>query len=213
MNSMLPVNNLRNDSEVYESYYPGVDEQIQEERPLTTEEKEAKKAEKKVKRKNRRLRRIEKTFKRLEWESFKDDVSLKTLITNLDKGIKRRSRLIVVEDAEENARIQRIKAMLQKMKIAKFIALGLYILLPIFERPAWCIKNPNIGDFPTWEYWHCQDADKRYVNSDLPKLPPVVSNIIYIICILVLLVFTKARDAYRKLDARDRISRNIQISL
>ena len=45
------LKNTRNDSEVYESYYPGVDEQIKEEQPLTTEEKEAKKAEKKERRK------------------------------------------------------------------------------------------------------------------------------------------------------------------
>ena len=39
------------------------------------------------------------------WDDFKGDVSMKTLINQLDTAIKRRRRLYYHEDPEENARI------------------------------------------------------------------------------------------------------------
>lgn len=36
-----------------------------------------------------------------KWDEFKGDVSLKQLITQLDKGIKRRMRLIISSDEAE----------------------------------------------------------------------------------------------------------------
>ena len=45
----------------------------------------------------------------------------------------------------------------------------------------------------------------------MPKLVPIMTNVTYIICLLVLLGFTKARDAYRKLDSTR--ARNVQICL
>ena len=49
------------------------------------------------------------------------------------------------------------------------------------------------------------------MNSNVPKLMPIMTNITYILCLLVLLGFTKARDYYRKLDNTN--ARNIQIAL
>ena len=46
----------------------------------------------------------------LEWEGdFKSDVSLKTLLAKLDKGIKRRKRLIIGKTKEEKERLRAFK--------------------------------------------------------------------------------------------------------
>lgn len=42
---------------------------------------------------------------KIDWESFKNDVSLKQMIQSLDKGIKRRMRLIVKENKTENEQV------------------------------------------------------------------------------------------------------------
>ena len=56
---------------------------------------------------------------------------------------------------EQHERVQSFKQALKKMKFLKHLALGLYVLLPIFERPAWCINNPNIEPYPSINYWYC----------------------------------------------------------
>lgn len=41
----------------------------------------------------------------MDWGEFKADVSMKTLISDLDKAIKRRMRLYISEDETETAKI------------------------------------------------------------------------------------------------------------
>ena len=81
----------------------------------------------------------------LNWEAFKSDVSLKTLIAKLDKGIKRRKRLIIAKTKEDRDRIKAFKKRYNILKPLKFLAIFLYIFLPIFEKPSWCLKNPNVS--------------------------------------------------------------------
>jgi len=83
--------------------------------------------------------------------------------------------------------------------------MALYLLLPFFEKPGWCINNSDIDTSTSNGYWYCQNADRTIANSHIPKLPPNVTNSIYIGCLLILLWFTKARDVYRKRDGSDLI--------
>lgn len=83
--------------------------------------------------------------------------------------------------------------------------MALYLLLPFFEKPGWCIGDPSIDINTTKGFWYCQNADATIANSHIPKLPVNVTNSVYVICLLILLWFTKARDVYRKRDASDLI--------
>ena len=40
-----------------------------------------------------------------DWSDFKDDVNKKTLLSRLDKAIKRRGRLITYKDAKDNEKV------------------------------------------------------------------------------------------------------------
>ena len=75
----------------------------------------------------------------------------------------------------------------------------LYILVPFFERPGWCINNNDVDDSSDG-YWYCQNAARTITNSHIPKLPAVATNVIFIVCLMIMFFFTKARDMYRKRD-------------
>ena len=55
-------------------------------------------------------------------------------------------RLIVLANEEENSRVQRFKKLYKRSKFIKYIALCLYVFLPIWETPGWCINNKLITD-------------------------------------------------------------------
>jgi len=76
----------------------------------------------------------------------------------------------------------------------KFIAIFLYIFLPVFEKPSWCLKNPNVSADT------CNDENDTYANSNIPKIPAIASNLTYLICLGLMLAFTYARDTYRELE-------------
>lgn len=80
---------------------------------------------------------------------------MKQLITALDKGIKRRLRLKKSEDPVERERLRRFKIFYNKCKVIKWIALLLYMILPIFEKPSWCINNTEILKDTNEGYWFC----------------------------------------------------------
>ena len=79
-----------------------------------------------------------------------DDVSMKQLISSIDRAIKRRRRLYHSKSKDpeiakqENEEIEKKKKRIKMSKPLKYLALTLYILLPFFEKPAWCIQNPEI---------------------------------------------------------------------
>lgn len=81
-----------------------------------------------------------------------------------------------------------------RYKFIKYIAVFLYICLPIFEKPGWCINNPEIDTNTKEGKWYCQNADQTISNSNIPKLPPTLTNSIYLLCLAVLVLFTLARD-------------------
>ena len=125
---------------------------------------------------------------------------MKTLISNMDGAIKRRRRLYNHEDPEEEARIKKFKERYKRFKFIKSIAFVLYIVLPFFEKPGWCLLNSEIDSNTTQGYWYCNNDRGTIANSRIPKLPANVTNISYMICLIVLAYFTKARDYYRKRD-------------
>lgn len=137
---------------------------------------------------------------REDWSEFKSDVGLKSLISSLDKGIRRRERLIELEDEEENQKVQRFKQIYMKLKPLKQVALLLYLFLVILEKPGWCLHNANIDINTTQGYWYCNNESGDYVNSKLPKLPIWVTSSVYIICLVTLMGFLLARDVYRRLE-------------
>jgi len=131
----------------------------------------------------------------LEWDGdFKGDVSLKTLLAKLDKGISRRNRQIKATTEAERLWIKKFKKYYNFAKPLKFIAIFLYIFLPIFEKPSWCLKNPAVSQDT------CNDEAGTYANSNIPKIPPLASNITYLVCLAIMLAFTYARDTYREAE-------------
>jgi len=64
---------------------------------------------------------------------------MKQLISVIDRSIKRRNRLFIGENEEETKLIQEKRERIQWWKPVKLIALTLYILLPFFEKPGWCL--------------------------------------------------------------------------
>ena len=103
------------------------------------------------------LTEAEKELKEADWSAFKGDVSMKDLIVALDKGIKRRMRLWIFDDPAETERVARFRAFYMKAKPIKMIAIFLYMALPFFEKPGWCLTNPKINSDTTEGFWYCQN--------------------------------------------------------
>mmetsp|Transcript_28572 Transcript_28572/g.35353 ORF Transcript_28572/g.35353 Transcript_28572/m.35353 type:complete len:145 (-) Transcript_28572:1866-2300(-) len=76
----------------------------------------------------------------------------------------------------------------------------LYIVLPFFEKPGWCLLNTEIDRDTTKGYWFCNNERGTIANSRIIKLPANVTNIAYILCLVTLAYYTKARDYYRRRD-------------
>lgn len=140
-----------------------------------------------------------------DWSDFKGDVNMKTLINTLDRAIKRRRRLYISDEEAETEYIANFRKQYGRYKPIKLIALTLYMLLPFFEKPGWCIKNSELDENTTQGYWYCQNSEGTIANSHIPKLPSIATNFIYIACLIVLWTFTKMRDVYRKRDENDRV--------
>ena len=85
-------------------------------------------------------------------------------------------RLIQKEDPEEQAALDAFKSVYKKLKPLNWIVLAIYILIPIFEKPSWCVLNPEIDTSTTQGYWYCNDADGMITNSGIPKLPPQITE-------------------------------------
>jgi hypothetical protein len=148
------------------------------------------------------IKEKERALMEQDWSAFKTDVSMKTLINQLDKAIKRRMRLYISDDEAERERIAAFRKQYYRYKPLKMIAMTLYILLPFFEKPGWCIYNTDI-DFNTTEgKWYCQDKEGAIANSHIPKLPAVATSGIFIVCLITMFIFTKSRDMYRRRDLK-----------
>jgi len=76
------------------------------------------------------------------------DVSSLDLITKMDRGIKRRLRLIDTPDADKARKWSK------RIKPIKMLLIIIYCLLPFIETPAWCIANPEIVD-----PWYCENKN------------------------------------------------------
>ena len=87
-------------------------------------------------------------------------------------------------------------------KPLKYIAMTFYFLLPFFEKPGWCLLDASINEETTKGYWFCNNEEGTIANSHLPKLPAHATNTLYLICLITLAGYTKARDFYRRRDIR-----------
>ena len=127
---------------------------------------------------------------------------MKNLIASLDKAIKRRMRIYLSDDPEEMQKIENFRKLYNKLKPLKLVALFVYMILPFFEKPGWCIENDEVDTSDSYQYWYCQNADHTISNSNIPKLPCNASNPTLILTLIILFWFTKARDVYRKRDEK-----------
>ena len=69
---------------------------------------------------------------------------MKNLIASLDKAIKRRMRIYISDDPEEMQKIENFRKLYNKLKPLKLVALFVYMIMPFFEKPGWCIDNDEI---------------------------------------------------------------------
>lgn len=138
----------------------------------------------------------------MDWDAFKGDVSMKQLINTIDRSIKRRNRLLIAEDEEGSKLFEDTRLKIQKWRPLKLLALTLYVLLPFFEKPGWCIQNSEIHTDTSEGFWYCQNKERTISNSHIPKLPVLATNLIYIFCLAIIFFFTKIRDNYRKRDEK-----------
>jgi len=74
-----------------------------------------------------------------DWSEFKGDVSMKTLIQDMDRSIKKRRRLYISKNEEEMTEISNFYKQYNRFMFLKYAALFMYMLLPIMEKPAWCL--------------------------------------------------------------------------
>lgn len=144
----------------------------------------------------------EKELNNEDWRDFKEDVSMKTLINEIDKTIKRRRRLFIADTEEGEEKIKNFRTKYSRFKTVKLLALALYMLLPIMEKPGWCLHDTKIDNSTKMGYWYCNDVDGTITNSNIPKLPANATNSIYIICLHIIFFYTKARDTYRLRDIK-----------
>ena len=78
----------------------------------------------------------------------------------------------------------------------------LYIILPFFEKPGWCLLATDVDNNTSEGYWYCNNARLTITNSNIPKLPANVTNCTYIACLILIAYYTKARDFYRRRDIK-----------
>jgi hypothetical protein len=124
-------------------------------------------------------------------------VNKKVLIQKIDKSIKRRVRLIYKSDPEEQEELEKFKANYNKYKFLYYIALAVYIFVPVFEKPSWCVGNSEIDVNTSQGKWYCQNAADSIVNSGIPKLPPQLTESVELVCLATMMAFLLARDKYR----------------
>ena len=118
------------------------------------------------------------------------DVHSHYLVMNIDRGIKNKKKMINTEKARWHYNLYR------KLKPVMVISLIFLVLITFFERPAWCIDNPEI----TYA-WNCDTNSNfklgRFASSNIPKLPPIVTHVIEIILLLILLAFTLWKNTFK----------------
>jgi hypothetical protein len=71
--------------------------------------------------------------------------------------------------------------------------LTIYIVITFFETPAWCIDNPEIKDNPVY----CNNKERLYPNSGLPKMPREVSLPLDLLLLILLISFKLMGRLYK----------------
>jgi hypothetical protein len=64
--------------------------------------------------------------------------------------------------------------------------------------------------YPNWDAETCNNEDQIYTNSNWPKVVPHVSQMIEIVCLLLMMGFQMMRNKYREQDKRARQSWKLQ---
>jgi len=63
----------------------------------------------------------------------------------LDKGIRLRLSQVEPESAEEKLELEKIRKLYKQLQPFYYMALSLYLLLPIWDTPAWCIVDIRLA--------------------------------------------------------------------
>jgi hypothetical protein len=92
------------------------------------------------------------------WETFKSDVGFKHMILEIDIAITERIAIKKGDDGFEQQRYDRLRKWYERMAPLKFLALVIYMLLPVVEKPCWCITDSRIAASGPG-YWYCQSPD------------------------------------------------------
>ena len=89
------------------------------------------------------------------------------------------------------------------MQPLKMLTIFIYCVLPFFQRPAWCLIADAQGKIGTGSnYYNCQISqwDKIHYHastevpvSNMPFLPPLFTNITFILCEIILAGFIEAQ--------------------
>ena len=78
----------------------------------------------------------------------------------------------------------------------KWFALFILLVLPVFEMPNFCITSePNYKP----HYYKDQCDNDKNVNSNIPKLPPTVSRMMYMLAYCILASFIIMRLSIKKI--------------
>jgi len=124
----------------------------------------------------------------------------------IDRGIKNKKRMINTESA------RRHYAIYKKVKFIQIVALAVYVTITFFERPGWCIDNPEIT-CPSHCDTSCNFKEGIFANSGLPKLEPLITHIVEVVLLLTLLWFTYWKRFYKHSNRLSRMFEWIQLGL
>jgi len=134
------------------------------------------------------------------------DIHSNYLVMLIDRGIKNKKRMINTESA------RRHYAIYKQVKFIQILSLVCYVCITFFERPAWCINNPEIT-CPSHCDTSCDFKEGIYANSGTPKLEPLATHIIEVVLLLTLLWFTYWKRFYKHPNRVSRIFEWIQLGL
>lgn len=91
----------------------------------------------------------------------------------------------------DDERVNRWKNWRKYIGWARGTALIVYVLHTQFERPDWClrilnkIKNDPSSNYENFSGDTCNNDNESYTSFNLPKIPPIFSWIIQILCLLI----------------------------
>lgn len=78
----------------------------------------------------------------------------------------------------------------------------------MFERPGWCINNPNVGP-SKYLAERCQNEARNYQSWELASLDPLTSNIISIALMIIIATRTHIYEFFTNLNEEELNNKKI----